>query len=200
MRRRLSAALLSITVFLIALPASAGDLVWERIMRNNHDVMAVGEIVELTDSVCVIEVRDTVVSARGNRKQLKPDTISLSIDKEDQLTPPYVGNRDALRQVGDYALVIADKGREGSLFDGYMYKVDGLDKRTLCLEIHGGASSGFLLEVKMIEDFIHSDGEHTEFGYRKSKDGKTRQAVRFRDQSRRDKDAEVIFEVGADAP
>ncbi|MEA5067048.1 MAG: hypothetical protein VB065_13500, partial [Eubacteriales bacterium] len=126
MRRRLSAALLSITVFLIALPASAGDLVWERIMRNNHDVMAVGEIVELTDSVCVIEVRDTVVSAHGNRKQLKPDTISLSIDKEDQLMPPYVGNRDALRQVGDYALVIADKGREGSLFDGYMYKVDGL--------------------------------------------------------------------------
>ncbi|MEA4898215.1 MAG: hypothetical protein VB065_07750 [Eubacteriales bacterium] len=183
-------AIVVIASLSLSVSAFANNTVWERFMRNNFDVIAIGEIIGISKSGYEIYVDGTIVSARGDREQLHPEAMQLVLVDPGQI---YVGNGNVICQAGDYVLAAAVKKKNADYYEGYMYKVDGLDKASLKLDIHDRASASFLLEVAMIEDFIHSDGQNTEFGTRVSSDGKTMQALRYKDKSHRD--AEVIFEV-----
>lgn len=182
-----SVAIITMLAALTVVEAESSDLVWDRLMRNTHDVLAIGEITDLSNEFCVMKVHSTIVSTQGDREQLKPEVIELKHVYDGWAkTWSYVGNNDLQCKVGDYVLVSADKERNSSYFTGNMYKVSSLDKTDLSIEISSLASAAFKKEVAMIEDFVHSDGRYNEFEVRTTNDEKSEQVFRFSDKSHTD--------------
>ena len=183
MRRILIIVVSLIFIFPMATAVGAvqNDTPWERLMRNKDDVIAVGQITQVVDNLCTIEVAHTIVSTLGENRQLRPESIVLCLGRNrGELSWDYVGNRNVQAQAGDCVIVAANQIKGSTRFSGYMYKTDSTDFQTLLIQTPRDASPAFLMEVAMIEDFIHSDGVYNTFEIQTTGDGAER-VVRLSD-------------------
>jgi hypothetical protein len=123
-----------------------------RFMHNDHDTLVIGEVVEVNQQQFIIQVADTIVSAKdlnanAPREQIRPEIAEvLHSDR----------TRGAFSE-GD--LVIASLNRDGDGFSVLwgIYTVSSLDAGTLTVE------TGISEISAMLTDFVNSGGRFTNF-------------------------------------
>ena len=126
-----------------------------RFMRNDHDVLMIGEISSLDENKMVIDAVDFIVS-EGNmwpeHEQLRPKTATVT-------NVSSLQHLERIRDLkaGDY--VIASLNKEGDVFSiaWGLYQVDALDYKTLNVIANDAETSA------VFTDFVNSGGTHIEF-------------------------------------
>ena len=163
MKARVQGSLCFMLNLLLLLPtrAHAGDPFY-RMMHNDQNVLALGEITQLDENECVVTVSECIVSKQGPswRTHYTPERMVFELSNFSYM---YVKE---LAQEGDLVLVSADRVKGSK--DRYTiacgcYRVSSLDREVLTIVLPDTASESIKAIVTCIEWFLRSDGMYTEF-------------------------------------
>ena len=158
---RVSIYFLFILLLLLPTRAQAGDPLY-RMMHNDQNVLALGEITQLDENQCVVTVSECIVSKQGPswRTHYTPERMVFELSN---FSYWYVN--EAVQE-GDLVLVSADRVKGNN--DKYViacgcYRVSSLDREVLTIVLADTASESLKAITTCIEWFLRSDGMYTEF-------------------------------------
>lgn len=158
MKRRLVLSLLMIMMVVsLARPVFAADMIY-RLTHNDHNLLAITEVVEIEDEFVKFKVEDTVVSEAdldisNKKEQYRPDEVVIN---KNEL-------KDVNYELGDKYLISLDKTDVGYEIAWGIFEIDSLDKKTLDVLYPDNASQGEITDSIILKFFVNSDGSETEF-------------------------------------